>query len=71
MISIAELRQTLALLIYNKYFEFFMMSIIILSALLVGVDTFELAPIYQEIIFTLDQMITIIFVMGSRGSDVE
>ncbi|CAA6826165.1 MAG: Unknown protein [uncultured Sulfurovum sp.] len=63
MISIAELRQTLSLLIYNKYFEFFMMSIIILSALLVGIDTFELDPIYQGIIFSLDQMITIIFVM--------
>lgn len=63
MISIAELRETLALVIYNKYFEFFMISIIILSALLVGIDTFELDPVYQEIIFTLDQMITIIFVM--------
>ncbi|CAA6819760.1 MAG: Unknown protein [uncultured Sulfurovum sp.] len=63
MISIAELRETLALVIYNKYFEFFMMSIIILSAMLVGIDTFELDPFYQEIIFTLDQMITIIFVM--------
>ena len=63
MISIAELRETLALVIYNKYFEFFMMSIIILSAMLVGIDTFELDPIYQESIFVLDQMITIIFVM--------
>ncbi|CAA6806009.1 MAG: Unknown protein [uncultured Sulfurovum sp.] len=63
MISIAELRETLALIIYNKYFEFFMMSIIIFSALLVGIDTFELDPVYQEVIFTLDQMITIIFVM--------
>ena len=63
MISIKELRETLSLLIYNKYFEFFMMSIIILSALLVGIDTFELDPISQEIIFILDQMITIIFVM--------
>jgi len=51
MISIAELRETLALVIYNKYFEFFMMSIIILSAMLVGIDTFELNPITQEIIF--------------------
>ena len=63
MISIAELRETLALVIYNKYFEFFMMSIIIFSALLVGIDTFELNSFYQEVIFTLDQMITIIFVM--------
>ncbi len=63
MISIAELRETLALLIYNKYFEFFMMSIIIFSALLMGIDTFELDPFYQELIFILDQMITIIFIM--------
>jgi voltage-gated sodium channel len=40
-----------------------MMSIIILSAMLVGIDTFKLDPITQEIIFILDQMITIIFVM--------
>ena len=63
MITFAELRETLALIIYNKYFEFFMMSIIIFSALLIGINTFALDPVYQEIIFTLDQMITIIFVM--------
>jgi len=63
MITIKELRETLAILIYNKYFEFFMMSIIILSAMLVGIDTFKLDPISQEIIFILDHMITIIFVM--------
>ena len=63
MITIKELRETLAILIYNKYFEFFMMSIIILSAMLVGIDTFKLDPISQKIIFILDHMITIIFVM--------
>ncbi len=63
MISIKELRETLSALIYNKYFEFFIMGIIILSAMLVGIDTFELPPLYQEIIFTMDQLITIVFVM--------
>lgn len=63
MTSIAELRQTLNLIVYNKYFEFFMMGIIIFSALLVGIHTFEIPPFYEELIFTLDHMITIIFVM--------
>jgi len=63
MISIRELRETLSVLIYNKYFEFFIMGIIIFSAMLMGIDTFELDPLYQEIIFTADQLITIIFVM--------
>ena len=63
MTKIQLLRETLSAVIYNKYFEFFIMGIIILSAMLIGIDTFELAPIYQDIIFTMDQFITIIFVM--------
>jgi voltage-gated sodium channel len=44
MTKIQLLRETLSALIYNKYFEFFIMGIIILSAMLIGIDTFELAP---------------------------
>lgn len=61
--SLKILRETLSALIYNKYFEFFMMGIIIFSAMLIGIDTFELDPVYEEIILTLDQFISIIFVM--------
>jgi voltage-gated sodium channel len=63
MMNLAELRETLAVVIHNRYFELFMMSIIILSAMLIGIDTFNLDPFYQNIIFTLDRFITIIFVM--------
>lgn len=61
--NLAELRETLAVVIHNRYFELFMMSIIILSALLIGIDTFNLDPFYENLIFTLDRFITIIFVM--------
>ena len=61
--NIKELKESLSELIANRYFELFMMGIIIFSAMLIGIDTFKLAPIYQEIIFTLDWMITIIFLI--------
>ena len=61
MPTIKELHETLIYLINNRYFEFFMMGIIIFSAMLIGIETFELNPIYQNIIFTLDQLITLIF----------
>jgi len=63
MPTIKELHETLIYLINNRYFEFFMMGIIIFSAMLIGIDTFELSPVYEDIIFTLDQLITIIFLI--------
>ena len=63
MPTVKELHETLIYLINNRYFEFFMMGIIIFSAMLIGIDTFELAPVYEDIIFTLDQLITIIFLI--------
>ncbi len=46
----------------NKAFELFVVSVIIASALLVGVKTYELAPSSRSIILWLDLLITIIFV---------
>ena len=63
MFNLKELQQTLSQLTNNRYFELFMMSIIIFSAMLIGIDTFNLDPIYQDIIFTIDQLITIVFVI--------
>ena len=63
MPSFKELRQTLSFIINNRYFELFMMGIIIFSAMLIGIDTFELKPVYQDIIFTLDQLITTVFLI--------
>ncbi len=50
-------------LVRNRYFELFMMGIIIFSALLVGINTFHIEPIYMEILLTLDIFISIIFVI--------
>jgi voltage-gated sodium channel len=63
MPTLKELQRTLSEVINNRYFEFFMLGIIVFSAMLIGIDTFELKPVYQDIIFTLDQMITIVFLI--------
>jgi len=63
MPSIKELHETLIYLINNRYFELFMMGIIVFSALLIGIDTFKLDPFYEDIIFSIDQIITIIFLI--------
>ena len=46
----------------NKAFELFVVTVIITSALLVGVKTYELAPSSRSIIIWLDLLITVIFV---------
>ncbi len=46
----------------NKAFELFVVAVIIASALLVGVKTYELAPSSRSIIIWLDMLITVIFV---------
>ena len=51
------------MIINNRYFELFMMGIIIFSSLLIGIETFKLKPIYQDIIFTLDQLVTVVFLI--------
>jgi len=63
MPTIKELHETLIYVMNNRYFEFFMMGIIIFSALLIGIDTFKIDPFYEDIIFSLDQIITIIFLI--------
>ena len=63
MPSFKELQQTLSVIINNRYFELFMMGIIIFSAMLIGIDTFKLKPIYQDIIFVLDQLVTVVFLI--------
>ena len=46
----------------NKIFEFFIMSIIMVSALMVGAKTYELSPAAFQTMIILDWMITAIFV---------
>lgn len=57
------LKDRLYLFTKDRRFEFSMMTIIIASALLVGVSTFKINPVYENILITLDNLITIIFVI--------
>lgn len=45
----------------NKAFEFFVVSVIIASALLIGVKTYELAPTSRSLLKWVDMLITVIF----------
>ena len=63
MPSFKDLQQTLSLIINNRYFELFMLGIIVFSAMLIGIDTFKLKPIYQDIIFILDELVTVVFLI--------
>ena len=57
------IQETFSEVVRNKYFELFMMSVIILSAMLIGINTFNLNPVYEDIIFTLDRLITVVFII--------
>ena len=63
MTKLRDLKETLALLTSNRYFELFMIGIVIFSAMLIGINTFHVDPFYKELIFTLDKLITIIFLV--------
>ena len=45
----------------NKAFEFFVVTVIIASALLIGVKTYELSPASRTLLGSLDVIITVIF----------
>ena len=47
----------------NSYFEWFMFAIILLSAVLIGVETFDINPKYLTLLKILDYAITIIFLI--------
>ena len=47
----------------NKAFELFVVSVIIASALLVGVKTYELSPTSRSLLTWLDMLITVIFLV--------
>ncbi len=47
----------------NKVFETFVVSIIIFSALVIGVKTYEIPPLIEEVVGVLDWMITVIFLV--------
>ncbi|PKF60801.1 ion transporter [Psychromonas sp. psych-6C06] len=47
----------------NKIFEFFVISIIIFSALMIGANSYEISPTTMQVLSILDVMITIIFLI--------
>ena len=47
----------------NKFFEIFVISVIIASALLVGVKTYEISPLLHKVTLYLDIFITAFFVI--------
>ncbi len=50
-------------LIANKYFEGFIMAVIMISALTVGVKTYNVSPVVLTIIDTADFAITLVFIV--------
>ena len=47
----------------NRFFQFAVVTIIILNAILIGATTYELDPLFLNIIYILDYAITIFFVI--------
>lgn len=61
MASASSLRQTFLNIRSNKVFEFFVIAIIILSALLIGAKTYAIDSRIEQIIAILDTVVTLIF----------
>ena len=63
MASANNLRQLFLHIRSNKAFELFVISIIILSALLIGVKTYSIDPLLEQVITVLDTIVTLIFLL--------
>ena len=63
MISSSRLQQFFWTIRSNKFFEAFVIAIIITSALLIGVKTYEISPLTQQLIHLADWGITIFFLV--------
>ena len=61
--TLAQFQQYIIRLQSNKLFEFSVISIIILSALLIGVKTYDINPAVAQILAVLDVAITIFFLI--------
>lgn len=57
------LRDKLFKITKDKRFEFTMMAVIIFSALVIGIHTFNIDPLVEKVLFYVDNLITIIFVI--------
>jgi len=61
MISANDLQQRFLRLRENKLFEFFVISVIILSALLIGAKTYDIPAVAMDVFMVLDVGITLFF----------
>ena len=60
---IEHLKDKIIRLKQNKIFELFIISVIIFSALVIGVRTYDIDPIYLHIIVYIDSAITLLFLV--------
>lgn len=63
MIDYSKMENRFAKIRSNKIFESFVVSIIIFSALVVGVKTYEIPPQVEKLVIVLDWLITAIFLV--------
>jgi len=63
MVEAENLKKKLFLITKDKRFEFTMMAVIIFSALVIGIHTFKIDPVFESILFYVDNLITVIFVI--------
>lgn len=63
MVQVGELQEKLFKITKDKRFEFTMMAVIIFSALVIGINTFNIDPLLESALFYVDNLITIIFVI--------
>ena len=63
MIEAVKLKEKLFLITKDKRFEFTMMLVIIFSALVIGIHTFNIDPLLESALFYVDNLITVIFVI--------
>lgn len=63
MMNFRAIEQKFASVRSNKVFETFIVAIIIFSAMVVGVKTYEISPTLSKVVMVLDWLITFIFLI--------
>ena len=61
--DVISLQEKLIKIRNNKAFEFFVISVIIFSALMIGVKTYQIDPRLELILSVLDTLVTLIFLV--------
>ncbi len=61
--KVMHLQKQLERLKFNKFFEIAVISIIVMSALLIGITTYDESSRFEKIIYWLDWLVTVFFLM--------